>query len=540
MSVRFQWVKCQLDALGKCLSVSDLRKALRSLPRDLDDTYTRILQDIDNKGYGDQVAKIMQWLACSVAPMSLVEIAEVFTVDMESDTLIDFERRLEDPQDILALCSSLVLLIGKGTGRRTEILQFAHFSVREFLESPRLDNGPARRFAIDKMQANILIAESCIAYNIQIGSIPDPVSMNSIRIYAKYPLLIYAAENWNIHASNARENGRIISLCERLFRSRSTTSEPLSWLGFMNRTRYLNDVTGRLSPLHCAIFFSLPRITRKLILEGGHVNSKGGESGKTPLILVTLGGGRRITDIHERVEDVQFLLNHGAEVNACDDEGCTALMYASRRGSIQLVQILLDNGAHLEAQDEKGKTALAFACCSRSTELVHWLLGKGASIDSPIGEKALGYASAKGFSESVQILLDRRVNVNATCDFGFPYEAASNAVIRALVGRHYEIADLLAKNGGDVNARYSLLDRDAVLLEQIFANPGHLSGDLVVFYMGKDKFEDASSKHRDKMLRFLIEHGADPKLVRTDHLNDEQKERYREWLAKSNITPSPE
>ena len=389
--------------------MSDLRKALRSLPKDLDDTYTRILQDIDNKGYGDQVAKIMQWLACSAEPMSLVEIAEVFTVDMVSDTLVDFERRLEDPQDVLALCSSLVL-IGQGARPGTEALQFAHFSVREFLESPRLDNGPARRFAVDRMRANILMAESCIAYNIQIDSIPVPVSLDRFTTYGKYPLWRYAAEKWDIHAKNARENGRIISLCERLFRSRSTTSEPLSWLGISSSLRYLNDVEGKFSPLHCAIYFSLPRIMRKLILEGAHINSKDEESGQTPLILVTLGEGRRILDIHERVEDVQFLLSHGAEINACDDEGCTALLHASRMGFMQIVRILLDNGADLEARNEDGETALISASRGAHIEIVRLLLAKGASIDSPIGEKALASASSRGYSEIVQILRDRGVD----------------------------------------------------------------------------------------------------------------------------------
>lgn len=111
MSVRFQWVKCQLDALGRCLSLSHLRTALRSLPKDLDETYAQILQCIDNDGYGKEVAKIMQWLAYSWRPMSLTEVSEVLTVDPEDDAQFDIERRLVEPHELLRMCSSLVTTV---------------------------------------------------------------------------------------------------------------------------------------------------------------------------------------------------------------------------------------------------------------------------------------------------------------------------------------------------------------------------------------------------------------------------------------------
>ena len=105
--LRFQWVKCQLDALGRCLDLFDLRKALRTLPKDLDETYARILQSIDEDGYGEQVSKILQWLAYSERPLSLGEMAEVLAVDVHG-CQFGVERRLADPRDVVAICSSLV------------------------------------------------------------------------------------------------------------------------------------------------------------------------------------------------------------------------------------------------------------------------------------------------------------------------------------------------------------------------------------------------------------------------------------------------
>jgi uncharacterized protein len=55
------------------------------------------------------------------------------------------------------------------------------------------------------------------------------------------------------------------------------------------------------------------------------------------------------------------LLAHGAEVNAKDDVGWTALMGASYAGHLNLVQALLAKGAEVNAKANNGKTALMVA-----------------------------------------------------------------------------------------------------------------------------------------------------------------------------------
>ena len=44
---RFRWVVCQLDELRKCARLSERRKALKALPKTLDETYEQILVNID-------------------------------------------------------------------------------------------------------------------------------------------------------------------------------------------------------------------------------------------------------------------------------------------------------------------------------------------------------------------------------------------------------------------------------------------------------------------------------------------------------------
>ncbi|KAF8484411.1 hypothetical protein JB92DRAFT_1567326 [Gautieria morchelliformis] len=145
----FRWVVCQLDALRKCRSPHELKKALTDLPKTLYETYDRILLDID-EGNRDYARKLLQWLAFSVDKVSLREAVEVLATDPDgkNEPLFDPDQRFDDPRDILTLCSSMVALTNlsqtfhhpehfKHQGKFTE-LTLAHFSVREYLVSESL------------------------------------------------------------------------------------------------------------------------------------------------------------------------------------------------------------------------------------------------------------------------------------------------------------------------------------------------------------------------------------------------------------------
>ena len=62
-----------------------------------------------------------------------------------------------------------------------------------------------------------------------------------------------------------------------------------------------------------------------------------------------------------KVDVVQELLKHGANVNAQGKWGNAALMIAAVKGHLQVVQELLGAGANIEAQNNAGNTALIWA-----------------------------------------------------------------------------------------------------------------------------------------------------------------------------------
>jgi len=61
------------------------------------------------------------------------------------------------------------------------------------------------------------------------------------------------------------------------------------------------------------------------------------------------------------IDEVRTLLDAGAELNATDDEGFTALMYASWIGHSEVAKLLIEAGVDVNAQAKEGGTALMIA-----------------------------------------------------------------------------------------------------------------------------------------------------------------------------------
>lgn len=116
---RFRWVQCQLDSLRICRTTSAVRKTLAEFPKALADTYDRILENtIQNtaNGFWTELHSILSLLTVSFRPLTVNEAAETLVVDCENCTF-ESENRLDDPYDLLEICSSLVTL-------STYLLQF--------------------------------------------------------------------------------------------------------------------------------------------------------------------------------------------------------------------------------------------------------------------------------------------------------------------------------------------------------------------------------------------------------------------------------
>ncbi|KAK1624831.1 hypothetical protein BDP81DRAFT_483957 [Colletotrichum phormii] len=99
----FRWAACQLDALEECLNLEEIERALESLPRDLNDTYGRILESIP-KIRKDKSILLLQFLLHSKDPLTLGK-----TVDLLAIRGREFnpKYRVPDPTEIPLFCPSL-------------------------------------------------------------------------------------------------------------------------------------------------------------------------------------------------------------------------------------------------------------------------------------------------------------------------------------------------------------------------------------------------------------------------------------------------
>ena len=183
-----------------CVNLYWLRKKLASLPKDLDETYDRILDSID-EDYQQDALKILQWLTYSARPLRLEEVAEAIAIDVKESPRFNPDKRYREPRDIWRICSSLIslqeeVLEDTGTGNPRVIVQLAHFSVKEYLVSSRIQKGRAKHYSIQEVDANVIIAEDCLAYLLQFDE-PGSLTTKSV---LEFPLANYAAIYWTKHA----------------------------------------------------------------------------------------------------------------------------------------------------------------------------------------------------------------------------------------------------------------------------------------------------------------------------------------------------
>ena len=191
-----------------------LRKSLSRLPPTLDKTYERILSSVPEE-YSSYAVRLLRWLAFSARPLLLEEVAEAVAIDPERNTAFDRDEVLEDPSDILEICSTLVALTVISSNKITagydssprdcKALVLAHYSVQEYLTSERCLKGPMARFGTIPEACHRFITSSCLSYLQLI----DDVHYFSTNRVDDVKLGLYSAKYWIDHAQKTTMNQRL-------------------------------------------------------------------------------------------------------------------------------------------------------------------------------------------------------------------------------------------------------------------------------------------------------------------------------------------
>ena len=115
------------------------------------------------------------------------------------------------------------------------------------------------------------------------------------------------------------------------------------------------------------------------------------------------------------LDEINELINAGADVNGTLPGDGSALIAAARHNHFAAARLLLDRGAKPDLPVEGDGSPLIAAAGEGDTEIVGLLLDRGASIDQvvPGDENALIQASANGHLPVVRLLVTRGADVNA-------------------------------------------------------------------------------------------------------------------------------
>ncbi|HXD73023.1 MAG TPA: ankyrin repeat domain-containing protein [Vicinamibacterales bacterium] len=148
---------------------------------------------------------------------------------------------------------------------------------------------------------------------------------------------------------------------------------------------------------------------------------------------------------------VRVLLQKKADVNAPQNDGTTALLWAVRYDDVETADALIRAGAKVTSANRDGATPLQMAALNGSASMIEKLIKAGADPNGPLtstGDTALMMAARTGKTSALNVLIESGANVNAKESWG-----GTTPLMWAVSERHPDAVKVLLDHGADVHAR---------------------------------------------------------------------------------------
>ena len=490
-------------------------RILAELPETLDATYERILQEIP-KSNQVHAHRLLQCLTVAVRPLLVKELAEILAVDFgASDGIPKLNEALrweDQEQAVLSACSSLIAVIMDENDSR--VVQFSHFSVKEFLTSDRLATSKmdaSRYHHIPLEPAHTIMAQACLSVLLRLDPHIDVTSIEA------FPLAEYAGEHFGDHAEFESVLSHIWDEVDHLLDANKSHYAVWFWLcrgGWRNlTTRQSPDVT----PLYFVAKHGYRGLVNYLISKRpAEMNVRG--SYGTPLHAA----------LRERHVDVaQLLLGHHVDVDVWDHNGNTPLHLAVNRGLLSVTHTLVEHNADINMRNDSGDTPLhrtvngwylkSEKTQDESLDVLRFLLEHGADPDAKSDEnlsplhQAAYYGSAKG----AQLMLEHGANIHARTGEGHtPLHRALTSLDSTMsaLDMFLDTIRCLLAHGADVDA----LDDNHATPLHVTSYWGCVEGARILLEhganvhlednKGRTPFQVASEQDNTEIMQLLLEH----------------------------------
>ena len=455
------------------------------------------MEEIDEQNWC-YAHRLFQCVAAASRPLRAEELAEFLAFDFEAGSTPKFlaDWRSEDPEnEVLSICSTL-LVVKPDSG--SPVIQFAHFSVKEYLTSTRLSEtkDTISRFHVSMTSAHTIVAQACLGFLLHLD---ENITKDDLE---DFPLAEYAAEHWVDHARFESVSSNVHDGMKCLFDPRQCHLSVWVWIydpEDPNRRfeRSQCPSQARETSLHYAAVCGIHDIATFLIVEHSQdVNSRGFSDDETPLHVTVRRG---------HVELTQILLEHGADREARDKDDWSPLERATSIEHVELIRVLVEHGANVNARDPRGCTSLYLASGRGNPAVIRTLLKHGADVKAQNSEYQTPLHGAT-VKEVAQILLEHGADANAQGkDNRTPLHQTDVP----------EVAQILLEHGADANTQ----DKDS-------RTPLHQTSVLEVAQILLEHGADANAQDKDnrtplhqtdvlEVAQILLEHGADPNALET-------------------------
>lgn len=483
---RFLWVAFQIEDICKQKSDAEIRHSLKTLPKDLPETYQRVLSRI-NKECNQKLADIVfRWVATAKRPLRLEELREAITV-FPGDEFLNRERLVNNADSIIPSCGGLIV-----SDEEDIVVQFVHHTVQEFLLSeehqsvtdhfhftlsevdrmagetcvtylhfndfkrqlmPRqrllpaiqpsnllastISNGQGRVAEYGQKFARIVVKRSKTRFDIlqHLDTIAGSERDNTLQLQTQYAFLAYAKPFWLFHTKAFSQlTPSMMSLWRELVvTNHQVASNP--WLGEDGNPSKDAILDYIVEENHCALIDCLLYdSTREIEIKRADIYDllfRASEKGTLTIVNYILNK-QLPPQIHE----------------LSPREKGIALGWAAKEGHMDVVDTLLAAGADV---NEGSSTALQRAVEPGRLEMIEKLLRAGSDVNAPAGTHgltALQLAAKFGSIEILERLLIAGANVNAPA---IGYSGATALQIATLNG-HQELVRRLLSCHADVNA----------------------------------------------------------------------------------------